>query len=89
MGLDIRLPIGLLFLALGAILTGAGLFADHEIYARSDNINVNLYWGLLLLVFGMGMGFFGMRGTAALRTRLAMEEGRRMHGAEEYHGGEP
>lgn len=86
MGLDIRLPIGLLFLALGAILTGVGLFANHEIYARSDNINVNLYWGLLLLVFGLVMGFFGQRATAALRTRLALEEGRRMHGAEDYHG---
>src|SRR5947208_7432170 len=35
MGLDIRLPIGLMFTILGLLLAGYGLVGDKEIYARS------------------------------------------------------
>lgn len=53
MGLDIRLPIGLLFTVLGAVLTVYGFFANRAIYARSLGYNVNLVWGAVLLVFGI------------------------------------
>ena len=59
MNLDIRLPIGLLFLLLGALLTGFGMVGGTEIYAHSLGINVNLWWGLCLLVFGAIMAWFG------------------------------
>jgi hypothetical protein len=52
MGIDLRLPIGLLFVVLGALLVAVGLGGDRAIYARSLGINVNLWWGLALLVFG-------------------------------------
>jgi hypothetical protein len=54
MGLDIRWPIGLMFSLLGAMLVIYGLItgSGSDIYKRSLDINVNLYWGLLLLVFG-------------------------------------
>ena len=52
MRLDIRLPIGLMFAILGAILALVGLFADRAIDARSLGLNVNLWWGLVLLAFG-------------------------------------
>lgn len=52
MGLDIRWPMGLLFLLLGAILLVYGVFADPAIYARSLGINVNLWWGAVLLAGG-------------------------------------
>lgn len=54
MGLDIRWPIGLMFSLLGAMLVIYGLItgSGSEMYKRSLDINVNLYWGLLLLVFG-------------------------------------
>jgi hypothetical protein len=52
MGLDIRLPVGLMFAIMGALLTGYGLFGDHAIYARSLGINVNVIWGAVLLVAG-------------------------------------
>jgi hypothetical protein len=54
MGLDIRWPIGLMFSLLGAMLVIFGLItgSGSEMYKRSLDINVNLYWGLLLLVFG-------------------------------------
>jgi hypothetical protein len=49
MGLDIRVPVGLMFAAMGALLTGYGLLGDRAIYARSLGINVNLVWGVVLL----------------------------------------
>jgi hypothetical protein len=56
MGLDIRLPIGVLFTVFGLILVFFGLFSDPALYVRhSLGININLEWGLVLLCFGMGM----------------------------------
>jgi hypothetical protein len=55
MNLDLRLPIGLMFSIIGVLLTVFGLISDDAIYARSLGINVNLWWGLVLLVFGMVM----------------------------------
>ena len=42
MGLDIRIPIGLMFTLLGVLLTVYGVFSDKAIYQRSLGINVNL-----------------------------------------------
>lgn len=55
MGLDIRLPIGLLFTIIGVLLAGYGLLSDASIYARSLGFNINLAWGIVLLVFGAAM----------------------------------
>jgi len=57
MGLDIRWPIGLMFSVIGAMLTINGLVtgSNAEMYKRSLDINVNLWWGLVLLVFGAFM----------------------------------
>jgi hypothetical protein len=55
MNLDLRLPIGLMFSIIGVLLTVFGLISDDAIYARSLGINVNLWWGLVLLAFGMVM----------------------------------
>ena len=55
MGLDLRLPIGALFTALGLVLVIYGATSDPAIYARSLGINVNLVWGCVLLVFGLAM----------------------------------
>ena len=53
MDFDIRLPIGLLFLIIGALLAVHGLTADPEIFARhSLNLNVNLGWGSAMALFG-------------------------------------
>jgi len=61
MGLDIRVPIGLLFLTLGVLLAAQGLFSDPAIYRRSLDFNINLWWGLALLAFGGLMFFAGRR----------------------------
>jgi hypothetical protein len=55
LGLDIRLPIGLMFTLMGALLTIYGLVSDPALYARSLGINVNLYWGAFMTVFGLVM----------------------------------
>jgi len=52
MGFDIRIPIGSMFAIFGVILTGYGLISDSGLYQRSLGLNVNLIWGLTLLVFG-------------------------------------
>lgn len=55
MGFDIRLPIGVLFTFLGLLLAGYGALSDPAMYAKSLGINVNLGWGIVLLVFGTTM----------------------------------
>ena len=61
MKLDVRLPIGMMFALLGAILVVYGFASDRAIYARSLGINVNLWWGLVLLAFGVVMLTFAVR----------------------------
>ncbi|TLZ36327.1 MAG: hypothetical protein E6K24_06755 [Gammaproteobacteria bacterium] len=64
MGLDIRTPLGVMFTILGLLLTGFGLLSDPAIYARSLGIHINLWWGLVLLVFGALMLGLGWRAGA-------------------------
>jgi hypothetical protein len=64
MGLDIRLPIGLLFSVIGLLLVGFGALGDKVIYQRSLGLNVNLAWGAVLLVFGLIMLLLGRRSSA-------------------------
>ena len=53
--LDIRIPIGLLFTVLGLLVTAYGIItnSDAELYKKSFQYNVNLWSGLLMLVFGV------------------------------------
>ncbi len=55
MQLDLRLPMGLMFSIVGAMLVVFGLVSDPAIYARSLGVNVNLGWGAVLLAFGLAM----------------------------------
>jgi hypothetical protein len=55
MNLDIRLPIGLMFTLFGLIIALYGVIADSAQYERSGGLNVNLWWGLVLLGFGAAM----------------------------------
>ena len=60
--MDLRLPIGIIFTIYGLILTGYGLVTkDSKIYEKSLGINVNMTWGVVLLVFGLTMYFFAKR----------------------------
>ena len=63
---DIRIPIGALFSLLGMVLVVYGLAtkSDTQLYARSENIVINLWWGLIMVVFGALMLYFGTRAKA-------------------------
>ena len=52
--LDIKIPIGLMFFVFGVILTIYGFVTknDTELYQKSLSHNVNLWMGILMLVFG-------------------------------------
>jgi hypothetical protein len=59
--LDIRWPIGLLFSLLGVLLALFGLISPvraqyHPLDAGAVRmINLNLWWGLVMLIFGLWM----------------------------------
>jgi hypothetical protein len=59
MRFDIRLPLGLLFLVLGLLLTVFGLASNKAIYERSLGINVNFWWGGAMLLFGLLLSVLG------------------------------
>jgi hypothetical protein len=61
MGLDIRWPIGLMFTLIGVLLSVAGLVNGPS--EKSLGININLIWGIVLLVFGVLMLLGASRGT--------------------------
>ena len=62
MGLDIRVPLGLIFLITGGIMFVYGLLTRNSaIYEKSMGVNLNFGWGLIMLVFGAVMFFFGRR----------------------------
>ena len=48
MSFDLRLPIGLLFAMFGTILAADGLVESRLVLGY----NVNLWWGVVMLVFG-------------------------------------
>jgi hypothetical protein len=60
MSLDLRVPMGLMFLIVGAMLSVYGLVTrGSAIYARSAGMNINLIWGLVMFVFGATMFLLG------------------------------
>jgi hypothetical protein len=65
MGLDIRLPIGLMFTLFGLLLVVYGFISDKSIYRRSLGLNVNLGWGVVMLIFGVVMLLLGRRAATA------------------------
>ena len=62
MGLDIRYPIGLMFGTIGLVMVVYGLLTGSDpMYQRSLGINVNVWWGAVLLVFGGLMLYFARK----------------------------
>jgi len=75
-----------MFSLIGVLLVGSGLFEDKSIYERSLGLNVNLWWGLLMLVFGLVMFILGRRGTATARLAEESPEGRKIEEIEHRDG---
>lgn len=65
---DARIAVGMFFTLTGTILSAFGLSTrgNADVYAKSLGIDVNLWWGLGLLVFGIAMLAFGRRGQIKL-----------------------
>jgi putative Mn2+ efflux pump MntP len=63
MGLDIRYPIGLMFSIIGALMTIYGLIAKPSAaqFHQPPGTNINLVWGIFLLIFGAWMLFMAIR----------------------------
>jgi|SRR4051812_6994544 hypothetical protein len=62
--LDLRLPIGGLFTALGVLVGGYGIATNGSaMYERSLSVNINLWWGLVMLAAGLILLAMGMRAT--------------------------
>ena len=63
MSLDLRIPMGMMFTLLGVILSAFGLATKDRpgFYVQSLGIDVNLWWGLVLLAFGLTMYLLGRR----------------------------
>ena len=55
MSLDVRTPAGVMFVILGLVLALYGLTSDPAHDQRSIGVNVNLYWGLVMAIFGAGL----------------------------------
>jgi hypothetical protein len=69
MNLDVRTPTGMLFSLIGAILVLYGLISGPS--EKALGINVDLWWGLLLVVFGVAMLWLAWRAGRRKRDAAA------------------
>lgn len=62
--LDLRLPIGGLFVVLGVMLAGYGLATagNTEMYVKSGGMNINLTWGVVMFATGLIFLFLARQG---------------------------
>jgi len=67
---DARIPMGMFFTMTGTILMAFGLSTrdNTAVYVKSLGIDVNLWWGLALLVFGIVVLTLGRRGQARIES---------------------
>jgi protein-S-isoprenylcysteine O-methyltransferase Ste14 len=71
MDLDVRLPMGTMFVLLGGILTAFGLFSDRAQYDKSLGIDINLWWGMVILAFGLVMLLLAWRARVSVKDAPA------------------
>jgi hypothetical protein len=68
---DARIAVGMFFTLTGTILSAFGFSTRNQInlYAKSLGIDADLWWGLVLLVFGISMLACGRRGQMKTGSR--------------------
>lgn len=74
---DARIAAGMFFTLTGTILLAFGLSTRDrtDMYAKSLGIDANLWWGLVMLVFGILMLAFGRRGQIKM-DQIKMDKSR-------------
>jgi hypothetical protein len=80
MNLDLRIPLGWMFTLIGLLLSFFGWATNGKtvVYAQSLGININLWWGLALLVFGLILMALGKPASKqAERELVAPAKGKR------------
>jgi hypothetical protein len=77
MRLDVRVPIGGMFTLIGGLLAIYGLVSDKAMYNRSLDININLWWGLVMFVFGVLMLVLARKATQEAR-KVAQSGGKNL-----------
>jgi multisubunit Na+/H+ antiporter MnhG subunit len=77
MKMDMRIPLGMLFTLTGTILAAFGLSTRTrpDFYTKSLGIDMNLWWGLVLLAFGIAVLTLGRR--AQSRIEKAVQKQRK------------
>ena len=68
--MDLRLPIGIFFVLVGIIMVAYGVVSPHDIPHITEKVNINLYWGIVLLLFGAPMTIFGWRAEAKAKAEM-------------------
>jgi uncharacterized membrane protein len=73
MNLDLRIPLGWMFTLIGLLLSFFGWATNGKnvVYAQSLGININLWWGLALLVFGLILMALGKPASKQTERELA------------------
>ena len=71
MKIDLRIPMGMLFTFIGTILGAFGLATRNNpgMYAKSLGIDINLWWGIVLLAFGIVSLALGRHGQTAIEKK--------------------
>ena len=74
MGLDIRIPLGLVFLIIGGIMGIFGICTngDAVMYQKSLGMNINLDWGGIMFAFERCGIAAGLIGVVTRRLRIPM-----------------
>ena len=88
-GMDIRYPIGTLFGALGLLIGGYGVATNGDAgrYAALGGLNVNLWWGVVMLIFGLLCVILARRAsTPTVRPASESPEGRAIEQSEVRRG---
>jgi hypothetical protein len=72
MKMDVRIPMGMLFTLMGTILAAFGLSTRNQpdIYTKSLGIDLNLWWGVVLLAFGIVVLALGRRGQMQIEKAM-------------------
>ena len=71
--IDLRLPIGIFFILVG-VITIYALISPAYVPHISEHINIDLYWGIVLLIFGIPMTIFGWMAEQKAKNSPAAEE---------------